>query len=54
MGGAIPSVFRSGLDGPDMPTQASAWTCGGIIVGNMNRKLRSQLPRTSASVSANA
>ena len=50
----MPSAFRSGLDGPDMPTQASACTCGGIIVGSMKRKLSSHLPRTSASVSARA
>ncbi|MNL25090.1 hypothetical protein D3C87_1465580 [compost metagenome] len=47
-------AFKSALDGPVMPIQDRAVTCGGIIVGSMNKKPKAVLPRTSNSVSSSA
>ena len=47
-------AFSSVLDGPVMPIHDSAVTCGGIIIGSMNRKLKIDLPRMSQSVRASA
>lgn len=53
-GGARPSAFRSGLEGPDICTQASAVTCGGIIIGSTKRKPSGPLPGISVSVNTKA
>ncbi|MBB4214185.1 hypothetical protein FHT79_001340 [Rhizobium sp. BK212] len=48
------SAFNSGLEGPDICTQANAVTCGGIIIGSTKKKLRGPLERISVSVSRKA
>lgn len=53
-GGARPSVFSNGDDGPVAAMKASATTCGAIIIERTKRNEKTCLPRMSVKVIARA